>query len=193
MARAAITPPDLALARAAAEKQRAGKPLSVRESAALGKVQRAQDNRDRDRLCRTLPRGAYLSLASITSARADKHAAAHAIPCRGRTIDLAAVLTAFHGLLETAGPRLKHDPAGDATTTFRREKARLAQIQRQTLEGELLPRAEVHAAFFQIATIFRSAAATLASQWPEAADTLTESIDDAMRHPFFAHDAHQPE
>lgn len=186
MARATLTAAEIALAREGHARQQTGQPVTLRQAAALKKAGRVRDDADRDRLCREFPQAVYCALAGLTPARLYRHAAAHDVPCRGRTIDLAAVLKRLHQILEEHGPQLRRDPAAAATALYRREKARLARLQRLAAGRRLLPREEVHAAFREIASIFRAAAGRIAKDSPDAADILTESIDDALAHPFFA-------
>ena len=93
---------DLALARRAYAKLWAAEKPTDREQAALQRVETAE----RERLLRSLPKGVYASLADRQVRTINAQARTYGLPLLGRTIDLYAVLSAFHDLLAEHGRKI---------------------------------------------------------------------------------------
>ena len=72
--------------------------------------------------------------------------------------------------------------ASPALEQYRRERAKIARLDRLERERELVPRDEVHTLLGQIAVVLRSAGETLQRTYgPEAQTILDEALDEAER------------
>lgn len=165
----------------ALDKQRRDQPLTIREAAALKAYRKIQDDQDRDRLCRELPKSFFLQLANSDTATLTRIATRHRLPLRGDHVDLAAFLSQVITLLADEGHKLLTKLEDSNARKFRRERARIAELKRKRLEDVLLPRSEVHATYREIAALFRSAHTTIAVISAEAADVLDETIDEYIK------------
>ena len=103
---------DQQLAREAIEKQRAGETPTARQQAALRKLEKQREEEQRWRLYQHLPKRDYCELAGRQPKVVNEQADRYKLPLRGRELDLAHVLRAFHDLLAENRERIR--PKGDA-------------------------------------------------------------------------------
>ena len=90
---------DLKLAAAALEKRRAGQKASVREAAALRRIERDREETLRWQYYATIPKGHYRILSGRQVTVLNAQAAEYNLPIGGATIDLAKLLTRLHDFL----------------------------------------------------------------------------------------------
>lgn len=187
---------DRELVAAALEKRRAGQTPTRAEARALARFQReAQAQQRRDALA-ACPKKLYCELSGRQVKVLNEQAARYGIPCGSATVDLGAVVRWLHDflarnktllsgasedpLLAGASQQLKDDYVR-AQVAEKREKARLAQLDRLEREGRLLDAAAVHRLTSQLATILRAKSEALQRLYgPGAVKILNEGLDDAQ-------------
>ena len=114
----------------------------------------------------------------------------YGLPLRGKTLDLYAVLSAFHGFLAANKHKLAatdgEDPmSGEnspALEKWREEKWLLARLERRRQEERLLPRQDVHDGLIRMSSILRNLGDTAQREYgPDAAQLVLEALDDWQR------------
>jgi len=197
-----LTPTDVDRARGAEalRKQAVGKSATQRELAALAKIQRYREANDRERFYREVSKGDYCRLAGRQQKIVDNHARLYGVPCLGPEVNLYEVVAWLHRLLVERGAQLGecqpvgHDALLAGTSqqlrdeyvrqqiAEKREKARLAQLERMRAEGQLLPREAVHALLGRVAEVLRGGGQTMQRQYGEGPYALlVELLDDVER------------
>jgi hypothetical protein len=121
----------------------------------------------------------------------NEQAAAHGIPFDGATIDLPAVVRAFHDFLAanktrlaTAGddPLLADGPSTPALERLRRFTGDLKELELKERRGDLLRRDDVHAGLAELGRIIKGASETLRRSFgAEAHAVLDEALADYER------------
>lgn len=181
---------DHALSRAALEKRASGQMPTARETEALRRVQKAEDEGKRWLAYHTVPQKHYRAMAGRTTKVLIEHAQRFRIPF-GPTIDIAAVVRRFHELLIENRHRFRggvddeSDPLLTGATSpalerYRDEKAKLAKLDRLQREGELLDRGDMHEILARVAARFRAAGEAMQRRFGvEAGELMCQAIDDA--------------
>ena len=120
----------------------------------------------------------------------NQQGATYGLPLEGRTIDLPKFVRTFHDFLAVNARKLCRDDdamlAGDSSSAaledYRRERAKLARLERQEREGTLVQRDQVREGLGRIAAVLRVAGESLQRQYGAAAGQLLyEALDDAER------------
>lgn len=155
-----------------------------------------REERERWKYYRTVPKKHYRQLSGRQDKVLNEQATAYGIPVGGPTIDLEAVLRWFHDYLSRT--RIRGDSEADAIVQGasqelkdaylreqireKRERAKLARLERQQQEGSLLARDDVHRAHARIASLLRDCGSRLLREFgPVAQQMLDEAIDGAVR------------
>lgn len=188
---------DRRLAAAALDKNRRGQKPSREELRALRRVTAAEEERKRWEHYAAIPKKHYIELSGRQSRTLNQQAEIYGIPIGGRTIELGRVLKWLHDFLA----KHKHRFAAEADDPLlegmdqslkdalvreqikeKREKAKLAGMQRLEREGALVGRQESHQAWARVAGILRSKGEALQRQFgPDALTLLNEALSDAQR------------
>ena len=115
----------------------------------------------------------------------------YGFPLRGATINVWAVLAAFHDFLRDNAHKLGRKVDSDelmnggnspALEQYRLVKTQLAQLELKEKQQTLLPRDGVLAGFNLVAGVLRSAGEAIQQQYgPEPYDILVEALDEAER------------
>lgn len=171
---------DRELAAAALEKRRQGIAPTARELGALRRVERERDERERWRHYRTIPQRHWRTMSGRQAKVINDQAATYGIPFGGAEIDLPAVVRALHDFLADNARRLAGGLEGAASVSatgievYRRERAKMARLERRRREGELIDRAKAHEDLGHLAAILRRASETLARRFGEDAQQVLE-------------------
>jgi len=179
------------LAAAALAKLQSRQTPTRQEQAALRRVEAAQEQRQRWRFYRSVPKIHYREMSGRQSRTINEQAERYGLPWPpGKTVDLTAIVKWVHDFLARNKVRLNAPETDDpllggtnsaALERYRDERAKLARLERLQKEGELLPREDVHQVLGQIATVLRSAGEILGRQFgADAQDVLNEALDDAQ-------------
>ena len=176
----------------AVEKARRGEGLTTREQRALRKYETDKEKDDRWRHYTTVPKKDYLKLSGRPDKVVNDQARLYGLPLMGRTLDLAAILSAFHDLLAKFKHRLGADAAdGDpmlsgkstpALEDYRKWRAKLAELDFRAREGELVPREQIHQGHIILAALLREFGETLQREFgPDAHRLWEDLLDDYQR------------
>jgi hypothetical protein len=181
---------DRERARRALEKRRQGKEPTREELAALRRIEKAREEEQRWSFYRSIPQKHWREMSGRQPKILREQAQAYGIPFDGATVDLPTVVKALHDFLAKNGRKLladTDDPMlavgnSPALEEYRRERAKLARLDRLEREEVLLPREKVHEGLTRIAAILRSAGETLQRSFgSEPYQVLMEALDDARR------------
>jgi hypothetical protein len=174
------------LATAALEKRRLGQQPSSRELAALRRVERARDEVLRWEHYRSIPQKHWREMAGRQAKIINEQARTYGIPFDGASIDLPAVVAALHDFLAKNARRLAGGEHGAGSTQaqgierYRRERARLARLERRRREGELIERDKAHEDLAHLATILRRAGETLGRRPTLTGEEAQQILEDAL-------------
>ena len=178
------------LARAALEKTARGQRPTQTEACALRRIEKAEEEKRREAYYRTVPKADYIALSGRPTKILHDQADRYNLPLRGKTLDLYAVLSAFHKFLADNKHKLAatdgEDPmsgeSSPALERWREEKYRLARLERLRQEDSLLPRDKIHTGMAAMANILRHLGAPMQRQYgPAAHQLVTEALDDWQR------------
>jgi hypothetical protein len=173
------------LVAAALEKQRCGQTPNRAESAALRGYQREREEEDRQRHYAAIPQKHWAALSGRQPKVLNEQAIRYGVPVGQAVIDLGKVARWLHELLRTRGPQiLREDEDGEVggpnspnLERLRREKWRLAKLDRLQREGNLLPREDVHELLLAVAEALRSTTDRLQRRYgDDAADVVNEAV-----------------
>lgn len=184
-----VSPVDSALARAALAKIGKGETPSRDEARALQRLEKEREDRERWRYYRTIPKGHYITLSGRQTKTLHQQAALYRLPLSGETIDLQQLLTRFHDFLAENAHKLA---AGDeefaggesseALEAWRREKARIARIERREKEGKVIDIGVWRDSASTLCGGLREAGRRLGEMFgPNAAKIMSEAIDAVER------------
>lgn len=172
------------------KRQRGEKPTQV-ELRALARFEKAKEEADRWRYYATIPKRHWQDMSGRQNKVLNAQAETWGIPIGGRKIDLAAVVRWLHQFLADNAVKLRGVDSDDPMMAgavspwldeFRKEQTFLARLKRRELEGQLIPRDEIHDGLTLIASILRGAGAVLQRQFgDDARIVLDEALDDAER------------
>lgn len=180
------------LAARALEKRRRGEDVPARELAALTRIEKEREEEERWAYYKTIPQRHWKKMSGARQTKViNEQAVRYGIPFGGDTIDLSAVVKALHDFLRDNARKLAAADDEDALLAgmsspalelYRRERAKLAKLDRLEREQSLLSRELVHEGLGRIASILRLAGETLARQCgPEAHEILEDALKDADR------------
>jgi hypothetical protein len=189
------TPADQALAADCQRKRKAGQQPKAVELAAFRRVSAWQEEELRWKYYEAIPKGHYNRLSGRPNKVLDEQALRYQLPLQGPTVNLQAVLTAFHDLLAKYRDRLVDDDdeamQGEITPAlekWREEKWKLARLERQEREGLLLPRDVLHDCLQKIASQLREQGEFLQREfgsealdgWNERLETIQQTVDELL-------------
>jgi hypothetical protein len=185
----AASPVEQKLIRDAYKKLALGQELTAREQAALKKHEKQREELLRWKYYASIPQKHWRQMSGRQTKVLNEQAALYGIPFGGASINLPAVVRAWHDFLADHAHKLSRDDdpmmAGSfspALEAYRDERAKLARYDRLEREGQLVPRDKVRAVLGRIATIVRDCGQALERQFgPAAAEILAEALDDAER------------
>src|SRR5262245_53744773 len=166
-----------------------GEELTKTEQATLKRHERVKEERLRAKYYASIPQKDWARMSGRQAKVLNEQAARYGIPVGGPTIDLNKVARAIHdffaanaGKLSREDEELMQGPASPALEAYREERAKIAKIQREQLQRQLVPREEVRQHLARIAMILRSAGDTLQRSFgAEAVEILYEALEDAER------------
>ena len=182
---------DRELAASALDKRRRGQKPSGVELAALKRIERAREEEQRWEYYGSIPKKHWLEMSGRQTKVVNEQASRYGIPFGGRSIDLPAVVKALHDFLATNARKLAagdgDDPlmAGASTPAlerYRLARAKLAELELEQREGNVLLRDVLHEGFGEIASMLRRASERLDRQCGrEAYEILDEALTNAER------------
>ncbi len=182
---------DRELAASALDKRRRGQKPSGGELAALKRVERAREEEQRWAFYGSIPKKHWLAMSGRQTKVVNEQALRYGIPFGGRSIDLPAVVKAIHDFLASNARKLAagddDDPclagaSSPALEMYRRERAKIARLDRLEREDELLPREVVHTFLGRLAPLLRDAGESLNREFgAEALATYNTMLDDVER------------
>jgi hypothetical protein len=163
--------------------------LTAQERAALNRHEKEKEERTRWQYYGSIPQKHWRQMSGRQTKVINEQARRYGIPFGGATINLPAVVRAFHDFLADNAQKLarEDDPLLDGAPTpalerYREERAALARLDRLEREGKLVDRDDVRQSLGRIAGLIRAAGETLERQFGKAAaDILSEALDDAAR------------
>lgn len=173
---------DKRLALEYARKAKAKEKTTLAEQRALRRVQAFNEQRDRDKYYRTVPKRDYVAMSGRQHKVLDEQAARYDLPLLGESVDLFALLKRFHDLF--AEGRFRSDDEIDDETQqtpnlekLRGEKYRLARLDRLERQRQLLPRRLVRELLGFTAAKLRDRAERLQRLFgPEVVDELNDAV-----------------
>lgn len=181
---------DQRLAAAALEKSRKGEKPTGQEAAALRRIEKAREERDRERFYRSVPKRYFLAMAGRQANSVNVMGRTWNMPVFERSVDLYEFVAWIFNFLAEHKHELKSiregghpgNPSQVEDTRYKRERRRLLRFRRQQQEGNLLSRAEVHEGLAAIAAIYRRAGERLRKKFgDEAYQIIDEGWDNAQR------------
>ena len=181
---------DQRLAAAALEKSRRGEKPTGQEAAALRRIEKAREERDRERFYRSVPKRHFLAMAGRQATTVNGMGRTWNMPVFGRTVDLYAFVGWVFNFLAEHKHELKAIREGDShgnpsqreDTRYKRERTRMIRFRRQQQEGNLLSRADVHEGLAAISAIYRRAGERLRKEFgDDAYRIIDEGWDNAQR------------
>lgn len=163
--------------------------LTHEERRALKRYEKQKEERLRRKYYGDIPQRHWREMSGRQTKVLKEQAARYGIPFGGPTVNLPAVVRALHDFLADnaiklarADEQLLQGPNSPALERFRDERAKIAKLDREERERQLVSRDEVRQNLARIATILRGAGDTLQRQFgPEAVAILYEALEDAER------------
>ena len=184
---------DRQLAQDAYKKLMAGQRPTRQEAAALGRQERKLEEERRWKYYESIPQKHWRTMSGRQAKVLAEQADRYGIPFGGREVRLPDVVKALHNFLAEHAQALAKPEAAEkspAMEQFRRERARMARLERQQRENTLLPRQHVREGLERIAAVLRTAGEILERQFGRAAgEVIDEALDEAARQidQLFAH------
>ena len=185
---------ERALISAALAKVERGEVATAQERSALKRFQHEQEEEKRWQFYRSIPKSHWREMSGRTPRVLIDQAERYGFPYPHgpkAAIELPAVVKWLHDFLAKNAMRLSAPETDDpllagsnspALEEYRRERTKIARLERMQREGSLLPRDTVHELLGRIASVLRSAGENLARQHgPDAHQILDEALDDAQR------------
>ncbi|MBN1458343.1 MAG: hypothetical protein JXA57_02320 [Armatimonadetes bacterium] len=177
---------DRELAAAALLKRQRGERPTRQELAALRRIEKRKEEEDRWRHYSTVPKKHYLEMAGRQARTVNEQAVTYNLPIGGRTIDLAALIRALHDFLARNARKLAEDDldplmaggSSQALEDYRRERAKIARLERLEREGRVVRVDEIRVGLQTISSHLRRAGEQIARQGHgEAHSILEEGLD----------------
>jgi hypothetical protein len=180
---------DKELAGQAARKLMSGQQPTAEERAALRRHERVQEEQRRWQYYESIPQKHWRQMSGRQTKILAEQADRYGLPFGGRTVNLPKLVRALHEFLAANARKLAgEDGMTDAGSSspaleqYRKERARLARLDRLAREGTLVSRENVRDGLGRIAHLLRAAAEALERQYgKEAGQLLDEALDDAQR------------
>lgn len=175
---------DRELAAEAIRKRQTGETPTARETAALGRIEKAAEEQARWDHYRTIPQKHILQLTGWQTKNLQDVQRRYGLPVAGRETDLERFFPALRDLLKAFSKlkpqeEEKRDP--EALERLRGVKIRLAELELARLQGGMVSLEEVHAAFSLMGMMLRNAGTVIEKMSPESAQVLRETWDDCER------------
>lgn len=191
MAETTISKLDRELAAAALRKRQQGEQPTRAEMVALRRFEAAREEQQRWEHYASIPKRHWQQLSGRQSKVLNEQAVRYGLPVGGPTIDLAAVARWLHDFLakharrlatleEEADPLLAAGGTSPALEEYRRERAKLARLERLEREGALVARDDVHAVLTELAGVLRRMGDELQRKHGAAAQRLVDETLDAF-------------
>jgi hypothetical protein len=175
---------DRDLAREALRKKQAGLQPSAREAAALRRIQKAEDERRRWEHYSSIPQKHWIAMSGRQAKIINEQAALYGLPFAGATIDLPAVVRAFHELLAEHGRKIlkSDDIETDPDTALKVIKTKRQQFFYEQDLGNWISKEDVHEGMEIFAEAIRGASERLQRDYgPDAQRVLEEAFLGAVR------------
>ena len=180
---------DKELAGQAARKLMSGQQPTAEERAALRRHERHQEELRRWQYYESIPQKHWRQMSGRQTKVLAEQADRYGLPFGGRTVHLPKLVRALHEFLAANARKLAgEDGMMDAGTSspaleqYRKERARLARLDRLARQRSLVSRENVRDGLGRIAHLLRAAAEALERQYgKEAGQLLDEALDDAQR------------
>ena len=174
------------LVREAIAKRQRGERPTRRETQALARFEKDQDEQSRWGHYSSIPKKHYIEMSGRQARTLNEQARRYNLPIGGRVIDLGLTLRAFHDFLAKHGPKLldTDDPMSVAVNSpsleeWRSERARIAKMDRLERERILIKREDAHESLARIASMLRNCGDLLEQEFGrDARAILNEAIDD---------------
>ena len=185
----AIDRVDQSLVASALDKQRIGEKPNRAELSALRRWHKERDERERWQHYRTIPQRDWIKMSGgrqwkILREQSERYG----IPFGEAEIDLPAVVRALHDFLAANRHKLAGASGDDpllagvnspALERYRSARAKLAELDLQERENQLLPLDKVHDALSRLGSIMRLAGETLQRQFgPDALAIIDDALND---------------
>ncbi len=175
---------DTELAISALWKRQRNESPTRDELAALRRYEARVDAESREGHYQAVPKKWWVDASGRDTKTLHRLADKHDIPLRGRTIDLAEIVSWLHGFIDEHGDTRGKD--GEQTAP---ELEKLRATQREKIEmelairrGEYRHRDDVRRTFEFIANVFRRATTALRAEFGDGAyEILKEAVDDAYK------------
>ena len=163
--------------------------LTREEHRALRRHERQKEERLRWKFYRDIPQKHLRKMCGKQTKQINEQAVRYGLPFGGPTVDLTVFFPALFEFLAANASKLSREdeallqgPASPALEAYREERAKIAKLDRQERERQLVRRDEVRQALARIAVILRGAGDTLQRQFgAEAVEILYEALEDAER------------
>lgn len=181
------------LAAAALEKRKRGHKPSSAELAALKAIEREREERDRWDHYGSIPKKHWREMSGCQDKVLNGHAERYGVPVGvgKREIDLSAVVSWLHRFLSDNGRKLMADDpdlsdpmlaggevASSALEEYRREKAKIARLERLQMERVLVRRDQIQPGLSRLAQCLRKAGEDFQRLFgPDALDRFNEMIE----------------
>jgi len=180
---------DKQLAASAYKKTLAGEPLTDKERSALKRYEKAKEEKLRWQYYASIPHKHWKQMSGRQAKVINEQAERYGLPFAGPTVNLSAVVHAFHDFLAANAVKLaaEDDPLMQGTGSpalerHREEKAALARLDRLERERQLLPRDMAREGLGRIAAVLRGIGESLQRQYgPGALEILNEGLEDAQQ------------
>ena len=179
---------DRELAASALRKVASGEAPTAREQAALKRFERDQEEHRRWQYYQSIPKKHWRKMSGRQTKVINEQAALYKLPLGGSTVSLPDFVKAFHDFLADNARKLAADDddllqdnsSSAALEDYRRERAKLARLDRLEREGSLTPRDTAREGLGRIAAILRTAGDTLQRlHGAGAGEILYEALNDA--------------
>ena len=183
---------DLKLARAAALKRQGGRKPTVREAAALRRVQKTQREAAFAEMAREVPQKIYRQWSGRQTKQLQDIGRRYGLTCDGKTIDLPALIRQWHDLLAEHAHRI---PAKDAqqpgcteaeSPALERKRAAeadIAEMKRDEMAGRLKRIEQVREILTVTARELRRGIERLGKRYGGPAQQIMEdSLNRALEH-----------
>lgn len=187
-----LTDADRRLLQSGYRKQQAGEKPSREELRVIRKYESDREEAKRWEYYATIPKKHFVEMSGRQHKSLGDLARNYGFPLDGPTVDLPAFVSFFCTFMSQNGQKLLSDPDGDLENAgddspmlerLRKEKWRLARLDRRERENQLLPRAKVHETLAILAELIRGVGDKLQkNHGAEAARALNETMDSFATH-----------
>ena len=181
---------DRDLAAKAYRKVMQGQEPTARERAALKRFERGQEEQRRWQYYESIPKKHWRAMSGRQTKVINEQAALYGLPLGSAKINLPEFVAALHNFLAANARKLsapddelmQGDSSSAALEQYRRERAKLARLDRLERERTLIQRDQVREGLGRIAAILRTAGQAIERQYgAEAGALLAEAVDEAKQ------------